>query len=36
MWRYDANFMAKPENQEAFRAVAANLATLPARSCRRT
>jgi hypothetical protein len=35
MWRYDANFMAKTENQEAFRAVAGYLATQPARSCRR-
>jgi hypothetical protein len=36
MWRYDATFMAKTENQEAFRAVAGHLATLPAKSCRRT
>lgn len=36
MWRYDVDFMAKTENQEAFRAVAGHLATMPAKSCRRT
>jgi hypothetical protein len=36
MWRYDVNFMAKTENQEAFRAVATHLANLPSKSCRRT
>jgi hypothetical protein len=36
MWRYDDDFMAKPENQEAFRAVAATLARIPGRSCRRS
>lgn len=35
MWRYDPAFMAKPENQAAFRDVAAHLATLPAKPCTR-
>ncbi len=35
MWRYDQDFMASPENVQAFRDVAAKLATLPARSCAR-
>ena len=35
MWRYDPDFMARPENVQAFRDVAAKLATLPARSCGR-
>jgi hypothetical protein len=35
MWRYDEKFMADPENQRAFRDVAARLATLPARPCSR-
>jgi hypothetical protein len=35
MWRYDAAFMANPENQRAFKDVAARLATLPAKACRR-
>jgi hypothetical protein len=36
MWRYDADFMADPGNQQAFKEVAAKLATLPAKSCGRT
>jgi hypothetical protein len=36
MWRYDATFMANPENVQAFRDVAATLANAPARSCRRS
>jgi hypothetical protein len=35
MWRYDEKFMANAENQRAFRDVAARLATLPAKPCRR-
>jgi hypothetical protein len=35
MWKYDATFMSKPENQQAFADVAARLATAPARACRR-
>nr|MBA3445209.1 PKD domain-containing protein [Gemmatimonadales bacterium] len=35
MWRYDDAFMANPENQQAFRDVAATLATVPGRPCRR-
>ncbi|MFL5448201.1 MAG: hypothetical protein ACJ8AX_06615, partial [Gemmatimonadales bacterium] len=34
MWKYDDAFMANPENQQAFRDVAAVLASLPAKSCR--
>ncbi|MFL5475433.1 MAG: hypothetical protein ACJ8A6_07025 [Gemmatimonadales bacterium] len=34
MWKYDDAFMASPENQQAFRDVAAVLASLPAKSCR--
>jgi hypothetical protein len=36
MWRYDDAFMADPNNAQAFRDVAARLAGLPARSCRRS
>jgi hypothetical protein len=36
MWKYDDAFMANPENQQAFRDVAAHLASLPAKSCRRS
>lgn len=35
MWRYDDVFMAKLENQQAFKDIAARLATLPTKSCRR-
>jgi hypothetical protein len=35
MWKYDATFMSKPENQQSFADVAARLATTPAKSCRR-
>jgi hypothetical protein len=35
MWRYDDVFMANPENQQAFKDVAARLASLPGKSCRR-
>src|SRR3954469_214302 len=34
MWKYDDAFMADPENAQAFRDVAATLASLPAKSCR--
>jgi PKD repeat protein len=36
MWRYDQAFMAKPENQQAFGDVAATLATVPGKPCRRS
>ena len=36
MWKWDEAFMANPENQQAFRDVAAHLASLPAKSCRRS
>jgi hypothetical protein len=36
MWRYDDAFMSDPNNVQAFRDVAARLAGLPARSCRRS
>jgi hypothetical protein len=35
MWRYDADFMSNPENRQAFNDIAARLATLPAKPCRR-
>jgi hypothetical protein len=35
MWQYNSDFMANLDNQRAFRNVAAKLATLPAKSCRR-
>jgi hypothetical protein len=35
MWRYDDNFMAKPENQQAFKDLAARLATVSPPSCKR-
>jgi hypothetical protein len=35
MWRYDEGFMSNPDNVQAFRDVAARLATLPAKPCRR-
>jgi len=35
MWRYDAEFMGKADNQQAFRDVAATLAAVPGRPCRR-
>jgi hypothetical protein len=34
MWRYDDAFMARTDNQEAFRDIAARMASLPAKSCR--
>jgi hypothetical protein len=36
MWRYDADFMSKPDNVQAFKDVAARLATLPAKPCSRS
>jgi hypothetical protein len=36
MWQYDSDFMSRPDNQQAFKDVAARLATAPARSCRRS
>jgi hypothetical protein len=35
MWQYNSDFMANPDNQRAFRNVAAKLATLPVKQCRR-
>ena len=35
MWRYDDRFMADPENQQAFKDVAARLASQAAKPCRR-
>jgi hypothetical protein len=35
MWRYDAEFMSKAANVQAFKDVAARLATVPTKSCRR-
>jgi hypothetical protein len=34
-WRYDSSFMAKPENQQAFRDMIATLASRPAPACLR-
>jgi hypothetical protein len=36
MWRYDADFMSKPDNVQAFKDVAARLETLPAKRCSRS
>jgi hypothetical protein len=36
MWRYDPGFMSNPENVQAFKDVAARLATLPAKRCSRS
>jgi hypothetical protein len=36
MWRYDAAFMTNSENQQAFKDVAAQMATAPGRACRRS
>jgi hypothetical protein len=36
MWRYNSDFVLDPRNQLAFKAVASHLATLPAKSCRRS
>jgi hypothetical protein len=36
LWQYDDAFMANPENQRAFADLAGLLATMPAKSCRRT
>ena len=36
LWQYDDAFMADPENQRAFADLAGLLATIPAKSCRRT
>jgi hypothetical protein len=35
MWRYDSEFMANPDNQQAFKDIAARLASLPGRACTR-
>jgi hypothetical protein len=35
MWRYDDEYMARPDNQAAFRDVATRLAALPYRPCAR-
>jgi hypothetical protein len=36
MWKYEATFWSKSANIQAFRDIAAKLATSPGRSCRRT
>jgi PKD repeat protein len=36
MWKYNAQFMASPENRQAFKDIAATLADLPAKPCRRS
>ena len=36
MWQYDDDFMSNPENQRAFADLAGLLATIPAKSCRRS
>jgi hypothetical protein len=33
MWRYDDAFMSNADNRQAFKDVAARLATLPGKSC---
>lgn len=33
MWRYEQAYFDRPENQQAFKELAAHLATLPAKSC---
>ncbi len=35
MWRYDPDFMASPENVQAFKDVVTALAKAPAKPCRR-
>jgi len=35
LWRFDREYMSDPVNQEAFKAIAAQAASLPNRSCRR-
>jgi hypothetical protein len=35
MWRYDDAFIANPENQAAFRDIAARMATMPKKTCTR-
>jgi len=35
LWRFDREYMSDPANQEAFKAIAAQAASLPSRSCRR-
>ena len=35
MWRYDQTYMSKTANQDAFKAIAALVATKPRRSCKR-
>jgi hypothetical protein len=36
LWRYDADFMSRPANVQAFKDVAARLAALPGKACRRS
>jgi hypothetical protein len=36
MWRYDGTFWGRADNQQAFRDVAAKLATVPQKACRRS
>jgi hypothetical protein len=35
MWRYDSEYMARSDTQQAFRDVKTQMASLPARSCGR-
>jgi hypothetical protein len=35
LWQYDSDFMARSDNQQAFKNLAGRLATAPAKSCRR-
>ena len=36
MWTFDANFFGRSDNQQAFRDVAASLAAVPRKACRRS
>jgi hypothetical protein len=36
LWRYDSDFWGRADNQQAFKDVAANLATVPRKACRRS
>jgi hypothetical protein len=36
MWKYDSDFWGRADNQQAFKDVAAKLATVPQNSCRRS
>jgi hypothetical protein len=36
LWRYDAAYISRADNQDAFRLLADRLATAPAKACRRS